>query len=381
MKATLLRGELLDAVKTAQRVLNGKITLENLKSVKIQVTKDNIVITGTDLDTALFITIKDRGDRIKGEVLVPPKQLIDFLKKVSTDTVTLTTTVTKSKTPYRRRNPDTGEWEDATRIDKIPGLEVKAGATKMSFDTLDPSDYPDIRSFLKRKTWLCNVKLADALQTITYAASRDDARFVLNGISFKTANNSLHLAAADGYRLATRTLHVNLAKNKSSAFVAPIKAALILEKEMAGTVSIFETDKYVEFAQNNLSLVACKVIGTYPVYESLIPKGGGKCTFNRHQMIEAVKLTMPVTKMKNNAIVRLKARNGIVNVHTSGDTKISSEVVCKGKVQIAFDPKFFLDMLNNTPGDEITILTTTPRSPATVKNRTVHVLMPKFVQW
>jgi DNA polymerase-3 subunit beta len=255
-------------------------------------------------------------------------------------------------------------------------LAIEAAGATTVLHGFEAKDFPSVPGVRGAPTVV--IGLASALKEIIYAMAKEDSRPVLAGVCFTPKDGKIALAAADGFRLAETTVN---AKGNLERMIVPSKAICLIQKLMPGKVSIHKSGDNIAFIGDGLVLTTHAVQGTYPNYEQIIPKNGLPLTLESQALRDALDV-VSVTLGDNN-IVRLekKGTNLIVSTQDEEKGETEAKVPAKGKGKIAFQMNYIKESLARLDG-RISLRITDPNTPGVVKQgRTIHVLMPMFVQW
>ncbi|AHH09495.1 DNA polymerase III, beta chain [Borrelia parkeri SLO] len=110
------------------------------------------------------------------------------------------------------------------------------------------------------------------INKVSFSASHDESKNVLNGIYFtKDKNSALTFVSTNSHRLSV--YKTDLIFEEDINFIVPVKMVNLLKQMMVGEgiIKLKVSDKkfYVEF--NNYKIVCSLINGIYPDYESIIP--------------------------------------------------------------------------------------------------------------
>jgi DNA polymerase-3 subunit beta len=110
-------------------------------------------------------------------------------------------------------------------------LQLKAGKSKFSLQTLPAQDFPKIASAggTPAEIQLPQKELKRVLALVQYAMAQQDIRYYLNGLLFSLREDALVVVATDGHRLALASLAINLGAARTEV-ILPRKAILELTK-------------------------------------------------------------------------------------------------------------------------------------------------------
>ena len=105
---------------------------------------------------------------------------------------------------------DHGQKVDLDLNPKTHKVHLVCGRYEANVAGIDAEDFPPIpRCLRRRRPSRCRPRLLkETINQVVFAAAPDDTRPVLAGVLVKLAEGTLTLAAADGFRLAVRTLDV-----------------------------------------------------------------------------------------------------------------------------------------------------------------------------
>ncbi len=214
--------------------------------------------------------------------------------------------------------------------------------------------------------------LLDMLKSVSYAQSHDENRYILNGVYFSYAENTLTLVATDGRRLGLIKDNVPSAECSNGAFILPAKTASELERLLGVgknlTVSFNDCQiafdvKVDEESQSqglisNIHLVSKAVDGSYPNYNQVIPKETThRVKLERELLLECLSRAALVTNDKNNAI-RMKISPNNLEINGSspdlGESQETLAIEYEGPVvTLAFNPQFLIDPLRVLTKDQV----------------------------
>jgi len=356
MQIKVKRGVLLETLGKVKSAVPTRSTLPVLENVLLTAAKGQFTITSNNLEVVVIGTCKAQISE-DGGIAVSPKVLEGFLKQVDAESVSLVV----------KRNK----------------LSVEAGSASSTIEGFLPKDFPPIPKVMGEPITLYN--LDKAIGEVLYAAAKEDLRPVLNGICLTPKGNGVELATADGYRLAITSLR-SRGKFPEQVIVPSLTASLV-KKLFSGNVitSVWgkDGDKAIGFHQNNgLTIVARTITGSYPKYESLVPKKGRLLKVAAGDLLKAVRTVMTIKPAHDTIRLQTKGRQLVVSGKNDGSGEIKIMVPAEGRIKSAFPGPMLVDLLNRV-GDIFTLRKEiSPTSPGVVRNNgTVHVLMPNNVTW
>jgi len=359
MKFTVKRKELLRLLGDVKRVVPSRTVLPVIQTVHLEARKGLLIATATDLEVALKGKVKATTAKT-GAICVYPKPLIEFLKAVGAEDVTLSKVGEK-------------------------GIKVQAGSAIIISEGYKAEDFPPIPDIVTKPITLTGLK--EALGLVDCAMATNDSRPVLQAVCFSPADKSVELAAADGFRLAITNVK---AKGVLATKVAVPFTAIKLLKYLANEKTEMAVQEFgsgsllsqkVAFIMGDMALITNGVSGSYPNYSQLIPADiKHRLKVDATELKQALKTIMAIDP--DSGITRFVTNGkGLTLSATDGESTTNVQVAARGKVKIAFNCIYIRDFLDRVDG-EVVLETTMESAPGTWKvPGFIYVVMPMHIQW
>ena len=147
MKFRCERDLLVDALNVASKAVTNRGTLPVLHGLRLDLSSNELVITGSDLDLTITVSVEVGGEK-DGVTVVPAKLLADVVRAVEPGAVDITA-------------------EDTN-------LHVVAGRSEFSLRTIPKDEYPNFEEPTTSPVTVDGEDLVRALEQVTPAASSDD---------------------------------------------------------------------------------------------------------------------------------------------------------------------------------------------------------------
>jgi DNA polymerase-3 subunit beta len=229
--------------------------------------------------------------------------------------------------------------------------------------------------------------IAEAINKTLFATGNDDLRPVMSGVFCQLSEEDLTFVATDAHKLV-RYRRTDSNATGSSSFILPKKALMLLKNNLKGDeelqVSYNESNAVFSF---NDSVLICRLIdGKYPNYEAVIPKENPNVlTIDRQSFLGSIK-RVSIFANKTTHQVKLKITGSELAV-SAEDLDFSNEanerLTCSydgEDMEIGFNSKFLMEMLNNIDSSEVKIKMSQPNRagiliPAENSNENEEVLM------
>lgn len=376
---TVAREALLPALTLVNKAVERKSTIPVLQNLMIDMVGDRMTIAGTDLDCEMHASLPARSTAAV-RLTVPSSLLHDAVRK-SAEGVEITIAVEKA------------------------GILLAAGRARFRLPTLPAEDFPTIASGdLPHHFTLPAATLARVLDTVAFAISSEATRYYLNGVYLHTDGDHLFAVATDGHRLARMTLALPAGAADMPSIILPRRAVALLqgmlaekasEKGEAADVAIALSGNKIRFETGAGVLVSKLIDGTFPDYRRVIPTGNeNRFTLDRAALAGAVDRVMTIGTGRGTAVKFAFApedateslRLSAVNPETgAANDEVAIEASDGQPVEIGFNGKYCLDMLNATDAKAICFRLGSAGDPAIAEPadgaepRPLFVLMPMRV--
>jgi DNA polymerase-3 subunit beta len=211
-------------------------------------------------------------------------------------------------------------------------------------------------------------------------------------VLLKIVGNELFLVGVDGFRLSERRLLLEQPFDMPMV-VIPSKTLAEIARLVGGseeklTLSIAPDKNLAVFKSGSKFTIFARLLeGEFPDYARIIPSDSkGRLIVDKTELINAVRLSnlfardisniLKVTLDPATSTLTLAAATAEVGESTH---TIPAEITGEG-LQISFNGKYLLDLLNNVDGEKLTLETSGPLSPGLwrVVDRPdfLHLIMP-----
>lgn len=334
MKFDTTKDVLIKGIQEVQNAINPKTTLPILSNILIETGKDSISLTATDLDIGIVSTMQVKPGT-EGAITIPAKKFFDIIKELPDGNVVIS--VKKNNLVH---------IESTGCVFKIMGLP------KDEFPQL-----PDFKD--KDSITMQRAKLKKMLSMTSFAISRDETRYVLNGVLFVIKPTYIRIVATDGRRLAMVEEKNQSPKTHERKVIIPAKTITELVKLLGdeGEVKICFGNNQVLFDMGNTKVVSRLIEGEFPNYEQVIPKEiKDKILIARNKFLSATKRAALFTNPDSLAVKVELAKDKMVLSKSApyiGEAHEEIGVDYKGKeMAIGFNPDYLIDALKNI-GDEM----------------------------
>jgi DNA polymerase-3 subunit beta len=379
MKLSCLQENLKRGVAMVSHAVAGKSPLPVLSHILLATQEGQLQLAATDLE----IGIKTRiGAKIEeeGAVTVPAKLFSDVIGSLPNDRVTL-------------------ELDARTQT-----VTVTCARFTSNIKGIEADDFPPIPTIADRDPTisLAPEPLRQAIDQVAFAAASDESRPVLTGVLMRMRDDNLVMAAADGFRLATRTLPLPQGTPVTDIreFIVPARALselarIVGDAESEVAITVTPGGGQVLFHTDTVDLVSRLIDGNFPDFERIIPaEHTTRTLLDTQELIKAVKLSS-FFALQSQGVVKLVIEPGgemgpgkltiSANAAEVGDNvgELDGMVTGEGG-QLAMNVKFLNEALNAMKTAQVALETRTAQSPGVFKpvgqDDYLHVIMPMTIR-
>lgn len=345
------RDTLLKPLQTVTGIVERRHTLPILSNVLIEREKEGTRFVATDLEIQVSTLAKGLKEGAKPFALtVAARKLQDILRALPENTKVALST------------------EDSR-------LQVRAGSSRFSLQTLPAGDFPRIAESPadEVKVTLPQKEFRRLLALVHYAMAQQDIRYYLNGLLLVIADGELRVVATDGHRLALASTAL-AAGGEAREVIIPRKAVLEVLKllgESDEPIEIAIRPTQVRFQFDDVVLVTKVVDGKFPDYNRVIPVGHTKIINpNRAALLQALQRTAILSTDKIRG-VRVVLTNGSLRmICTNNEQEEAQEelpVDYQGEaLDIGFNVSYLLDVLGNVGSETVRCEFSDPNSSCLV---------------
>ena len=343
MKFIVNSTALLRELQKLNGVISSNNTLPILDNFLFDINSNNMTIIASDLETTMMSTISVEADD-DGKITIPARILIDTLKTFSNQPLTF---IVNTETFGIEMSSEMGNYklagQNANEFPKTPKLNGSSITTIKG----------DI--------------LANAINKTLFASGNDELRPVMSGMFCELSSEQITFVATDAHKLVKHT-RKDISSDKTASFILPKKPLTILKNNISddADIKLEFNDTNALFTFNNITIICRLIDGKYPNYEAVIPKDNpNKLTIETASLLSSIK-RVSIYANKTTHQIRLKIAGSELQI-TSEDldfaNKAEERLSCQYEgtdMEIGFNSKFVIDMLNNIGAEQILLEMSAP---------------------
>jgi len=350
MKFIVSASSLLKHLQQISGVINANTVLPILEDFLFDIEDKKLNIVATDLETVMRVQMEVES-KTNGKVCIPARILMDSLKNIPDQPLTF-------------------------NIDKNYTVEITSDNGKYKVMGENPDNFPkepvadDTNSFTMSSTSLLN-----AVNNTLFAVSNDDLRPAMTGVFFELSKDAAQFVATDAHRLV-RYKRTDVKCPKNESFIVPKKPLNLLKSALPNN----EDELTISYNTNHLFVthgstrLICRLIDArFPDYKVVIPTDNPyRLVVNTNDFQGALRRVSVFSNKSTNQVVlsisgsELQLAAQDVDFSFEGNERMSCQYDGED-LQIAFNAKFLIEMLNAAETDEIKIELSTPTKAGIIK--------------
>ncbi len=346
LKLTTKRDELASKLSVVSRAVSTRTATQGLSGVLLAVNEQGAVLAATDGEMGLRTALEAEVES-GGSALLPGRLLSELARSLGDAVVEI-------------------ELREAER-----DVEIRCGGSNFHLRVLAVEDFPKLPEQGEEPLRIPATALAETVDLVARAASRDDMRPVLTGVLVSAAGEEMTMVATDSYRLAVKRTGLEGTIGGELEANIPARALRELGRLVASTgaedVAVSLLPNQAVFSVGTVLLNTRLIDGQFPNFRQLLPESyEHDVRLPRSDLLEVVRRVSQLAQ--RNAPLRLSFAPGELKVSAStpdvGDAEETMPAAFEGEpLEIGFNPEFLRDGIESVEGDEVMLRLISPLRP------------------
>ena len=372
MKVSVLQENLAHGLSIVSRAVSPRSTLPVLANVLVASDEGRLRLSATNLELGITCWIGAKVEE-EGSTTVPARTFTDLVSTLPNDRVEMSLNI------------------------RTQTLNVHCGTSNTDIKCIDAQEFPIMPTPDMSNGMQINVAdLKEMIQQVVFAASTDEARPVLTGVSLTVQGNLMTLSAADGFRLSVRRAELSSPVVKPISAIIPARALAELARVSSDgdqmiTMVLPPSRGQVIFRLKDVELVSQLIEGAYPNLEQVIPRScQTRSVITTSAFLKACKQA-EIFAREGSHIARINIvpgdtlQPGTVEISGQSEETGSNLTVVDANIEgpallIAFNVRFLREVLDVIKTPNVSLETNTDTSPGLIRpvgeENFLHVIMP-----
>ncbi len=350
MKFIVSSSSLLKHLQQISGVINANTVLPILEDFLFEIQDKKLNVVATDLETVMRVQM-DVESKTNGKVCIPAKILLDSLKNIADQPLTF-------------------------NIDKSFAVEITSDNGKYKVMGENPDNFPkepaadDTTGFT-----MSSSALLTAINKTLFAVSNDDLRPAMTGVFFELTKDSVQFVATDAHRLV-RYKRTDTKGAKTDSFIVPKKPLNLLKNALPDNddeLTISYNSNHL-FVNHGSTQMICRLIDArFPDYKVVIPADNPYCLIvNKGDFQNALRRVNVFSNKSTNQVAlnitgsELQMAAQDVDFSFEGNERMNCQYDGED-LQIAFNAKFLIEMLNAADTEDVKLELSTPTKAGLIK--------------
>ena len=374
MKVSCLQENLAKGLGIVGRSVANRSTLPVLGNVLLATDGDRLKLSATNLETGINCWIGAKVEEA-GAITIPARLLTDFVNSLPPERIDL---ILNEET--QTLNTRCAHFEanlkgiDSQEFPVVPGLDAGKEIIR-----LDP------------------VSLKQMINQVAFAAATDESRPILTGVLAHFGPDTLTMSAADGFRLSTKSIPLTHPVDEEFEVIIPARALtelsrIIGDQEEPIQIVLTASSNQILFHLDGVDLVSQLIEGKFPDVTQIIPTTyTTRTVLDARNFLKAARVSYLFARDAAN-IVKVDVTPGddelaigklslTATSQELGDNVSELDVSVEGdSIEIAFNAKYLIDILNVIESAQVALETSAAASPGVLRpvgdDNFIHVIMP-----
>jgi DNA polymerase III subunit beta len=347
LKLTSKRDELVSKLSIVSRAVSTRAATQALSGILLNASDQGVTLAATDGEMGLRTELEAEVGSA-GTVLLPGRLLSELARSLGEQSVEI-------------------ELRESER-----DVEIRSGgSSSFHLRTLPAEDFPNLPAEGSEPLRIPAAALAETVELVARAASRDDMRPVLTGVLVTASGQEMTMVATDSYRLAVKRTELESPIGGELEANIPAKALrelgrLVVADEL-DEVAVSLLPNQAVFKAGAILLNTRLIDGQFPNFRQLLPESyEHDVRLPRPEFLDVARRVSQLAQ--RNAPLRLSFSPGELKVSAStpdiGDAEETMPAAFDGEpLEIGFNPEFLRDGIESVAGDEVVLRLISPLRP------------------
>ncbi len=363
-KFSIEREKLLSSLLLVFGAVEKKNTIAVLSNVLLDVSEDQLTLSGTDTEIELICRLPLNQVDSTGRLTIPAKKIIDICRSLNDSAI-----INFHAKDHR--------------------VFVSSGRSKFNLTSITADDYPTAKDEVPELEFQIETKaLIDLLQVSYFSMGQQDVRSYLNGLLLESIGQSLYSVSTDGHRLSVANVLLDTPIPESKIII-PRKSVIELMRLLNDipdeSILIQQTVNHFYLKTHSYQFASKLIVGRFPNYKRVLPTNNDK-----HLLVDRDLLKQTLTRVSILANEKYRAVTLIITscklvinaINQEQEEAVEElEVDTQGDdISIGVNAIYLLEVLNNVPPGLVKISLSEPENSILIESAALsiaqYVIMP-----
>lgn len=348
----------LQALNATKRAISSKNAIPILSTIKIDVKKDYLTLTGSNGQISIEHTIATSQEDAGLLITAPGAILLEanfFINVVSS-------------------LPDVSL--DVTEIEQKQ-VVIRSGKSEIILKGKDVDLYPRLQEISTSNPLVFETRvLRQLIAETAFAASTQESRPILTGVHLVLSNHQEFKAVAtDSHRLSQRQISLEKASDNFDVVIPnrSLREFSAVFSDDVETVEVFFSSSQMLFRTETISFYTRLLEGNYPDTDRLLTKTfDTEVVFTTSKLRQAMERAHLMSNATQNGTVKLEITDKAVAAHVNSPEvgqvheELDTESISGSELTISFNPTYLIDALKAIKSEQVIIRFISPVRPFTL---------------
>ena len=371
MRVSCLQENLAKGLSIVNRAVGPRTALPVLSNILMKTDNGRLCLVATNLEMGITTWVGAKVEE-EGAITVPARTLTDLVNTLSPERIDLTAEVRTST------------------------LHLACGSNTADLKGIDAQDFPSLPEASEDDDTLALPAdmMRETIQMVALAAATDDSRPILTGVLMTYSDGLLTMAAADGFRLSVREVRLEDGFEGTFTLIVPAhtlqEVARVCPDEELVHITIPRDRAQVLFRTENVEIASQLLEGAFPDFRQIIPQESKtRAVVDTLQLLQASKRANIFARESSYMVhLTVEPEEGLAgwlvvqarSAETGGNEDRLPISVEGETVEISFNVRYLIDVLNVIGQDRVEVTINASASPGVIRpigdDTFTHVVMP-----
>ena len=200
MKFTINRNLFIENLNNVMRAISSRTTIPILSGIKLVLTEDELILTGSDTDISIEIKIpvsEDLAVESTGSIVLPARFFSEIIKKL----------------PGK---------DFSFEVKESFQTQIVSENSDFTINGLDANNYPRLPEIPDDSTFTISGKtFREIINETQFAVATQESRLVLTGVHFNFSPDQIKAVGTDSHRLSERTISLENGPQTETDLIIP----------------------------------------------------------------------------------------------------------------------------------------------------------------